>query len=156
MSATPAPAAYEKAPTQVLGRRAVAITIDSILMGAIDTGLFFALAKHEDSNYSLHGGKALLFYAVAWLLPLLYHSILESTTGATIGKAICGIRVRDKNGERAGFGRCLVRNIFRLIDALGIFIPYMVGWIVAMASGTRRTRLGDLVGGTVVVRSKYA
>jgi uncharacterized RDD family membrane protein YckC len=157
MSATPAavPTAgvYAKAPTQVLGRRTVAIIIDGLLLSAVVAGLFFALASHHGSTYSLSGGKAILFYAVAIFFPLLYHSILEGSSGATLGKAIAGVRVRNKDGGRAGFGRALVRNILRIID--GLFY-YLVGWIIAMASGPRRTRLGDMVGGTVVVRSKYA
>jgi uncharacterized RDD family membrane protein YckC len=153
MSATPAPApavAYAKAPTQVLGRRTVAIIIDGLLLSAIDAGLFFALATKNGSTYSLHGGKAILFFAVAILLPLLYHSILEAATGATLGKAISGVRVRARDGGKANFGRTLVRNILRIID--GLFY-YLVGWVIAMASGPRRTRLGDMAGGTVVVRS---
>jgi uncharacterized RDD family membrane protein YckC len=152
-AAVAAPGVYAKAPTQVLGRRTVAIIIDALLLTAVIGGLFFALATKNGSSYSVSGGKGVLFFAVAILLPLLYHSILEGSGGATIGKAITGIRVRNKNGGRASFGRALVRNILRIID--GLFY-YLVGWIIAMASGPRRTRLGDMVGGTVVVRSKYA
>jgi uncharacterized RDD family membrane protein YckC len=157
MSATPAAApvvgAYAKAPTQVLGRRTVAIIIDALITGGLIVALFFAMATHTGSNYSIHGGKALLFYALSFAIVVLYHTIFEGTTGATVGKAITGVRVRNKDGGRAGLGRALVRNLFRIID--GIFY-YLVGWIIAMASGPRRTRLGDMVGGTVVVRSKYA
>ena len=33
---------------------------------------------------------------------------------------------------------------------------WLVGWIIALASGPRRTRLFDMLAGTVVIRSKYA
>jgi uncharacterized RDD family membrane protein YckC len=155
MSATPAAApavgAYAKAPTQVLGRRTVGIIIDGIIVAALDTGLFFAMATHTGSNYSLSGSKALLYYVLAFAVLVLYHSIFESTSGATPGKFITGVRVRATDGSRAGFGRCLVRNVLRIID--GLFY-YLVGWIIAMVSGPRRTRLGDMAGGTVVIRSK--
>jgi uncharacterized RDD family membrane protein YckC len=157
MSATPMPApqagVYAKAPTQVLGRRALALIIDGIIVSAIISP-FYASWVHIDTGgntWHVHIDHAGLYYTIAFFVPVLYWWILESAFGATIGKWICGIRVRTKDGRRAGVGRCFVRNIIRIVP-----FYWLVGWIVALASGPRRTRTFDMLAGTVVIRSTYA
>ena len=66
------------------------------------------------------------------------------------GRGETGVRVREKDGGRAGFIRVFVRNLIRPIDGIA---GYLVGWIVAMISGDdRRGRLGDLLAGTYVMQ----
>jgi hypothetical protein len=49
-----------------------------------------------------------------------------------------------------GVGALVIRNVFRLIDCLPIF--YVVGLVTCMLT-PRRVRLGDIVAGTVMVRT---
>ena len=140
-----------KAPTQVLGRRFGAIVIDGILQAALFVGLAFLIGETEsdEGNFEikLEGLSFLLYAAISFL----YFWVLESTTGATIGKFLFGIRVRNADGGEPTAGRVLIRNLLRVIDGI---LGYLVGWIVAMATGKqRRQRVGDLAGRTVVVRS---
>lgn len=79
---------------------------------------------------------------------ILYHSVSEWRWGATVGKAIAGVKVTTVSGNPCPPWRALARNLARFIDGAGL---YLVGLVVASAS-PRRQRVGDQVSGTVVVR----
>jgi uncharacterized RDD family membrane protein YckC len=141
-----------KRPTQALGRRFFAQIIDGLVITAIIGGIAFAKKDLTIDHGTLHShvnvGDQLLYAGIA----LLYFFLMEWLFGATIGKFICGIRVVKKSGGRIGVFNSLVRNVLRLVDELPFGI-YLVGWVSAMATGQDdRARLGDLAGGTRVVR----
>lgn len=141
------PVAHGSKPTKALGRRAVAVIID----GLIITAVFGAIASSNgdldtSGTWEVHNNHQALYYALGFG----YFWVLETLFNATIGKFITGVRVREKDGVRAGFVRVFIRNLIRPIDSIG---AYLVGWIVAMISGEdRRGRLGDLLGGTYVLQ----
>ena len=143
-----------KRPTQALWRRFFAQLIDGLIITAIVVGLAFAKKDITIDSGKWHShinvGDQLLYAGIA----LLYFFLLEWAFGATIGKFFTGIRVVKKGGGRIGFFNSLVRNVLRIVDELP-FGTYLVGWIAAMATGQDdRARLGDLAGGTRVVRKK--
>ncbi len=70
--------------------------------------------------------------------------------GQTIGKRALRLRVMDIQALRLSFAQVLLRNLLRAIDMLPLF--YMVGGLTALLT-RHGQRLGDLVAGTVVVRS---
>jgi hypothetical protein len=74
---------------------------------------------------------------------------LEGLFGATIGKAIVGVRVLKRDGSACGLKPSLIRNLLRIVDGIAI---YLVGFIVAIFSKMRR-RIGDYAAGTVVVEA---
>jgi uncharacterized RDD family membrane protein YckC len=86
------------------------------------------------------GGFALLFlYDVAWEL---------LNDGRTPGKALLGLRVVRDDGRRVDGASSVLRNLLRLVELPLAYTPGIV-----MVTLTRRhQRLGDLVGGTLVVR----
>lgn len=139
-------------PTQVLGRRAVAIVLDGIVLVAIWAVIALATGGVDNGDDGLKietkTGGTLLTLAI-WFL---YFTALEGGPGRTVGKILLGVQVRARDGGgRAGYGRAAIRTVLRVIDVLPTF--YLVGWICAMATGPdRRARLGDLAGGTEVVR----
>jgi FtsZ-interacting cell division protein ZipA len=61
------------------------------------------------------------------------------------------IRVVRIDGASAGMREIGLRTVLRLID--GLFL-YLVGLIVMLATHERRGRLGDLVGGTMIVSAE--
>ena len=73
--------------------------------------------------------------------------------GRTLGKRAVGLRVADATGLRLAFSQVLIRNVLRSVDGLPLF--YLVGGI-AMLSGGKMQRLGDLAAGTVVLRAREA
>jgi uncharacterized RDD family membrane protein YckC len=146
----PPGAAIVKLPTQVLGRRVVAQILDGLAISIIVWALGFGVYNLEIRDGTLEGDLGAFWASYAGVV-FLYYFLFEWLFGATIGKLLCGIRVREADGHRAGFIRVLVRTILRIIDVLPT--AYLLGWFVALVSGKdRRGRIGDLVGGTYVVR----
>ncbi len=140
-----------------VGRRALAIIIDGIvlipafILGAI---LFpdFAGCTSTSSpasgyrfNCSLDGPAVL----VPVVIGFAYFILLEGSVGATVGKFIVGIRVRQLDGTKITWKQSTIRNLLRLID--GLFF-YLIGAIIVWNSNPLRQRLGDQTAGTVVIQ----
>jgi uncharacterized RDD family membrane protein YckC len=137
-----------------MGDRLIAAILDSIFLGAVFALVGMATAVRmggvTDSGFSLNGAPAALAIGATLLLGFLYYLLGEGIAGSTLGKGITGIQVREKAGARCGMKGSLIRNLLRLVDAIGV---YLVGFFIAIFSKTRQ-RLGDLVAGTVVVERK--
>jgi len=68
--------------------------------------------------------------------------------GRTPGKAALRLRVVRKDGRAVDFAGILIRNLLRIID----YLPVMYGiGIIAIFVNKDCRRLGDIVGGTVVI-----
>jgi len=136
-----------------LGDRLIAVVLDTILGGVAFAvlGMYAAVrfGGVTESGFSLEGRPALVGIGSALVVGFLYYWLLEGIFGATLGKAIIGIRVRDKSGGPCGLKPSLIRNLLRLVDGLGV---YLVGFLVAIFSKLRQ-RLGDHLARTVVVES---
>jgi uncharacterized RDD family membrane protein YckC len=134
-----------------LGDRLIALFFDSVIGAVLFAVIGLYAAIHfgglTESGFSLEGKPAVIGIAGSLVVGFLYYWILEGLFGATLGKAIIGIRVRDKSGGRCGLKGSLIRNLLRAIDGLGV---YLVGFVVAALSKSRQ-RLGDHLGRTVVV-----
>jgi uncharacterized RDD family membrane protein YckC len=143
-------------PVDVLGRR--------IAAGLIDVGLllvlFFVLAftigdteSHSSSGsstrtVSLTGGPFLLYLG----LVLAYYFVFEAVARATPGKLLLGLRVVSYDGAPPSTGAIVLRTLLRIVDWLPLF--YLVGFIMVLATGSRRRRLGDLAAKTSVARAQ--
>jgi uncharacterized RDD family membrane protein YckC len=153
-------------PTIGVGRRAVAILIDSLLLilpvapviaHAFST-VSDAVARMQqnpqqppviDQSSIGWANSAIALVAIAWLA---YMTVMETAYGASLGKLALGIRVIRLDGRPMdGFGS-FVRNILRAVD--GAFF-YLVGAIIVWNSPLKQ-RLGDKVAGTVVVPASFA
>ncbi len=82
----------------------------------------------------------------------LFHSILEGTHGASLGKLITGLVVLRESGEACDFGSAFKRSLAFYVDSL------FFGAIGAavMSDSPEKKRLGDKWGKTVVVRRRSA
>jgi uncharacterized RDD family membrane protein YckC len=80
----------------------------------------------------------------------LYHPILElALRGQTPGKRIAGVRlVALAHGGAPGSGSILIRNVFRLIDAMPFL--YAIGLVTTIVTRYAQ-RIGDIAAGTVLV-----
>ncbi|MEO0417077.1 MAG: RDD family protein [Verrucomicrobiota bacterium] len=86
-----------------------------------------------------------------FVLSLFYYMTLEWLwRGKTVGKRALKLRVIDERGLTLTFKQVAIRNIFRFLDILPVAF-YMVGGL-SCAVTKRCQRLGDLAGGTLVVR----
>ncbi len=80
---------------------------------------------------------------------IAYATVCEALWGATAGKRLARIRVVDERGARCGFSRIFARNALRSVE----FYPFLdlVPTLVLIVLTKNRQRLGDLIGGTLVV-----
>jgi uncharacterized RDD family membrane protein YckC len=145
----PPPAPVEE--EDLLGRRIGAALIDLVLLGGL--GLILGLTIGEYSfagpgfTVLLTGTRFLLYLA----LVLLYYFAAEATSGQTVGKRLLGLRVVRTDGSRPSVGAIAGRTLLRIVDWLPLL--YLVGFVVALATGPRRQRVGDLAAKTVVRRA---
>lgn len=104
----------------------------------------------SDGNKLLGGPMNSTGWLIALLLGVTNLVILPAIGGQTIGKAITGIRIVAINGEAAGFGNILRRNL------LGYFITLLTAFLgfVLAAFNTQGRALHDYIGGTVVIYAR--
>jgi uncharacterized RDD family membrane protein YckC len=88
-----------------------------------------------------------LIYAV---LGILYWALMQSSKRqATLGKALCGLKVGGPNGERISTARALGREAAKIISSLTL----LIGFIIAAFTGKKQA-LHDFVATTYVVRDR--
>jgi len=135
--------------TARLGDRLIAVILDSIFVAAL---LLIIAAVVQWRWPKLLEGQtptmlAIITLGAAILITFIYYWLQEGPFGATMGKAIIGLRVTRQDGSVPGLGPSAVRNVFRLVDGLPLYVP---GFFVAAFSRNRR-RLGDFAAQTYVL-----
>ena len=118
-----------------------------IVLGAvIVVSIVINLLSLVSSDFA--GALSILSFFVLWFG---YGIVLEwYCHGKTIGKRIFNLRVVDEHGLQLTFAQIAVRNLMRFVDCLPAL--YLVGGTACLLS-RRSQRLGDVVAGTVVVRT---
>lgn len=131
----------------ILGVRIAAAIIDIIVVaillvifGGIIGGLIGVLLD-----------SFLIISVISALIPILYFIILEGKYGQTAGKRLLNIAVVHEDGSPCTMSSSAIRNVLRIIDQLPAF--YILGLVVMLLTD-RTQRVGDLAGGTVVVRTE--
>lgn len=130
------------------GRRAMAWAIDSVLRLGIVlfVAVFAALASVLPTGEGIGMGLLLLTaFFLEWGYGVFFETLLH---GRTPGKALLSLRVVRGDGSPARFGDFLLRNLLRAVDYMPGF--FAIG-VLTMAADRRLRRVGDVVGGTVVV-----
>jgi len=131
--------------------------LSRFLAWLIDTALAFAVFLMVAMVLSLvmaaFPGFASTFVILLWfLIDWGYFIFFEVVwTGQTVGKRALGLRVIQESGVRVGFFQSALRNLARPVDRLPLF--YLVGGAFALFS-EKQQRLGDMLGGTVVIRER--
>jgi len=139
-----------------IGSRFLAILLDSllqILILLVVAGLFIA-GMSASAGFNIRDISPWLvaiFSLVIFIIWSAYFLYFEAAkNGQTPGKKAVGIRVIRDTGHPIDFRSAFLRNIVRLVDYLpGV---YAVG-IVSIFVSPQYRRLGDYVGGTLVVRT---
>jgi uncharacterized RDD family membrane protein YckC len=161
--------------TKVVGRRVVALIVDTVLVTAVNFAIFFAFAEDKleaaragelqfgdttyinvtigDTQYAVFGGKAALYFVIAMAINIGYFVVWQGLRGVTLGKLMTGIKtVKDNDPTQPpGIGRALARWFLFIADGFPYIIPYLTGFICAMVSKNNK-RIGDMVAGTLVVK----
>ncbi len=114
--------------------RMLAHNIDLIIL----LPFFYLLGYFIENNWML--------FTWCFVLYVFYHSVFELTKWkATPGKKLQHIRVCHESGADLGMGQVFLRNAFKLISALILFIGFvMIAW------DPKRRALHDRIVGAVV------
>src|ERR1039458_8900462 len=127
-----------------LGDRFIAFVLDTVVLSAVfavvDAWIFMRWGTVDGVELNLTTASLLV---EVWSL--------GGSFGATLGKALVGIRVV-RTSRRSALAASAIRNLLRIVDGLGF---YLVGAMVAGCSRCRQ-RLGDLCAGTAVVEEEFS
>ena len=135
-------------PFAAIGDRMLALILDRVVIAA----LLAIPAAVIGERLAATPVRAVIVASVAFIiLALAYHITLEALFGATLGKGLLGLQVRNGSNERP-WRTSSVRNVVRLVDSLFF---YSLAFLVAIFT-RRRQRIGDLVAGTTVIERPVA
>jgi uncharacterized RDD family membrane protein YckC len=131
-----------------LGDRLIAVILDGVFVAA----LLLIIAAFVEWRWKVLESQSTTTLIIAGasaavLLTFIYYWLQEGAFGATMGKAIIGLRVTRQDGSVPGLGPSAVRNAFRLVEGLPLYVP---GFFVAAFSRNRR-RIGDFAAQTFVL-----
>ena len=85
------------------------------------------------------------------LINVFYDLICEIFfNGRSIGKYALKMRVVSLDGARPSISQFLLRWVFRLVDFV---ITFGIGALISVAVSSRKQRIGDMVAGTVVIKT---
>lgn len=109
------------------------------------TGIFAQLSAFDSVIAAVSG---LLGFAILWGYYIIFELVWN---GQSPGKRLIGLRVVREGGRPVTFLSSATRNLIRLVDFLPAF--YGIG-VIVMFIDRRARRLGDLAGGTLVVKER--
>jgi uncharacterized RDD family membrane protein YckC len=137
-----------------LGDRFIAFALDTLaLFGVftvVDAWVFMRWGTVDGTELKLTSASLLIAGILNAVILFTYGWLLETGFGATLGKAMVGIRVV-RTTHRNPFAALAIRNALRIVDGLGF---YLVGVLVASCSNLRQ-RLGDICADTAVVEEEF-
>jgi uncharacterized RDD family membrane protein YckC len=145
------PASYRFAR---LGDRFLAFALDTALLfglfAVVDAWIYMRLGTFDGSELQLTTAALVIAMALNAIILFLYGWLLEAACGATLGKALVGIRIV-RTAQQGSLKASAVRNALRIVDGLGF---YLVGAVVAACSSVRQ-RIGDICARTAVVEQSF-
>jgi uncharacterized RDD family membrane protein YckC len=137
-----------------LGDRFLAFLLDTMVLfgvfAVVDAWVFMRWGRVEGTELSLTTAALVIAGMLNAVILFCYGWLLEAGFGATLGKAIVGIRVI-RTTQRSVLAATAIRNLLRIVDGFGC---YLVGAVVAGCSGLRQ-RVGDMCAGTAVVEEEF-
>lgn len=143
-----------------LGSRVWAAFIDTVLI-YLALGLLTVLAVVATvfvGNLEIaNSTRAIIYYYIVgiaimacFVIQFGYFIFFEKRwKGQTPGKRVAQIRVIEANGQPVNWSSVIIRNLVRIVDT-GVM---MLG-VVVMIFDPHERRLGDMLGGTLVIRER--
>jgi uncharacterized RDD family membrane protein YckC len=127
-----------------VGDRIVAYLIDVLIYIAYYTSLMLLQSTGDFSGYG--------FQFVA-IIPILVYQLLSEVflNGQSIGKRVKKIRVISLDGNQPHIGQYLIRWLFRIVD---IMLSSGLVAILSISLSEKAQRVGDMLAGTTVVRTR--
>jgi uncharacterized RDD family membrane protein YckC len=129
-----------------IGDRIVAYLIDGLIIIAYVVIVMLTL------NFGVISSSNLWIFFLLFL-PVMFYSLINEIVfnGQSVGKKAMSTKVISLNGEQPTLSQYLLRWLFRLVD-----FSVLTGLIalVTVALTEKKQRVGDLVAGTTVVKTK--
>ncbi|MFC4777776.1 RDD family protein [Paenibacillus sp. GCM10023252] len=120
-----------------------AVLLDAIIIGIPLAIVSFAIVGVDGEEPFTN----ILSFLYTLLVPVFWN-------GYTIGKRICGIRIRKVNGDPVGIGSMLMRTVVSgLVYGITLGIGIIVSIIMVAVRADKRS-LHDFIAGTEVVYSE--
>ena len=134
-----------------VGSRFAAAIIDLIIELGLIVAVAIAAGILAEAASGWGGAMVALLSFVIVVGYDVFFEVLQS--GRTPGKRMNGLRVVQTGGQPVTFVPSAIRNVLRIVD----FLPtmYLTGIVAILVTGQNQ-RIGDLVGGTLVVRERFA
>ena len=133
-----------------VGDRIIGRIIDWIVLFAYIVLIAFFIGFSKFGNF----GSGLSWLLILLIIfPVIFYDLLceMQLNGQSVGKKVMGIKVISLTGGQPTFSQYLIRWVFRLIDFT--FSGSLLALIMVAASA-KKQRLGDLIAGTAVVKTK--
>jgi uncharacterized RDD family membrane protein YckC len=141
--------------TANVGSRALARGIDLVIQFlalSLVTGIIAFVAQIVPASQASVIG-AVVSLIVVFLVVFGYPALFESLwNGQTPGKAMVGVRVLTREGGPIRFRHAAVRSLIGFIE---VFVFSFIAVLSTVLSRTNQ-RVGDMAGGTIVVRERTA
>lgn len=131
-----------------LGDRIVATIIDMLIMAG-----YVILVSIITGFASDFFGRGFAWLYVIIFLPVTFYTLLSETllNGQTVGKRVMAIKVISMSGYQPAFSQYLIRWLFRLVD---LWFFSFVPAVITIALTDNHQRIGDLIAGTTLVKTK--
>lgn len=137
-----------------LGDRFIAFVLDIALLFGLfaiaDAWIFMRWGTVDGNELQVTAASLLIVITLNATVLFLYGWLLEAACGATLGKALVGIRIV-RTMRQGSLSACAIRNVLRIVDGLGF---YLVGTAVAACSDVRQ-RIGDICAHTAVIEESF-
>ena len=133
---------------------AVAGVGDRILSYLIDMAVYVAyIVTVTMVTNALDASSSTTLSILVFLLPVLTYQLACETMldGQSLGKKALRIKVVSLNGERPTAGQYAIRWLFRIVDTM---MGSGVVAVIAIAMSEKGQRIGDMLAGTAVVRTR--
>jgi len=136
-----------------LGNRLLAGLLDSLFKLAYVITWVIILVSTK--AFGVKGDTPTVILMVVIFLPLLFYDLLFEVfaQGQSLGKKIIKIKVVKLDGTQPSIGSYLLRWLIRIFE---IDLFYGLIAIVTIASSKNKQRLGDMAGGTTVIKIRPA
>jgi uncharacterized RDD family membrane protein YckC len=143
-----------------LGDRVLARIVDI----GVFTGIFYALYMAillffltivKDLQDGTGVPVALIVVGIIYSIVLIFYDLVAEIffNGQSIGKFALKIRVVSLNGTRPTLSQFFLRWVFRLLDFV---ITFGIGAVISVAVSEKKQRIGDIIAGTTLVKTKPA
>lgn len=132
-----------------LGDRIIGRILDGLVLAGYAILLIVLIGYGNIDNFI--GANTWVIILIA--LPVVFYDLLCELmlNGQSVGKKAMGIKVVSLNGEQPTLSQYLIRWVFRLVD---FSFSFSLVALIMVAASEKKQRLGDLIAGTVLVKTK--